>query len=159
VQISNTTIPIDMLRYFTIALLTAFIFPNCTSTGKLKGTREITVPAYLVGKFTDDYGINYNITNSIWEQQPGGKYAILKYDSAGRYFIAKNISGNTKDAGLYSRIDIMKFDNMEPYTWGFCYTVYQLKTFAEAEKAATADRQNPRKGCGGFPFSRMKAGG
>jgi hypothetical protein len=148
-----------MLRCFSIAFLTVVVFSNCTNTAKLTGNEKIVVPAYLLGKFTDDYGITYNITNSVWEQQPGGRYTILKYDSAGRYFIAKNASTNSSDAGLYSRIDIMKFDNMEPYTWGFCYTVYQLKTFAEAEKAAAADRQNPRKGCGGFPFSRMKAGG
>jgi hypothetical protein len=148
-----------MSKFFVIALLTAFLFSDCTGTAKLTGAERITVPAYLLGKFTDDYGITYNITNSVWEQQPGGRYAILKYDSAGQYFIVKNNTPGSKEAGLYARIDVMKFDNMAPYTWGFCYTVYQSKTFAEAEKAAAADRQNPRKGCGGFPFSRMKAGG
>jgi hypothetical protein len=148
-----------MLKLFVIALLTAFIFSNCTGTAKLTNAEKIVVPAYMLGKFTDDYGITYNITNSVWEQQPGGRYAILKYDSTGQYFIAKSNAPGSKEAGLYARIDVMKFENMAPYTWGFCYTVYQSKTFAEAEKAAAADRQNPRKGCGGFPFSRMRAGG
>ncbi len=151
--------PIYMFKLFVIAFLTVLIFSNCTGTAKLTGANKIEVPAYLQGKFTDDYGIAYNITNKLWEQQPGGRYTILKYDSAGRYFIAKSKQGNQSDTVLYARIDVMKFDNMEPYTWGFCYTVYQAKTFEEAERAAAADRQNPRKGCGGFPFSRMKAGG
>ncbi len=148
-----------MLKLFVIALLTVIVFSNCTGTARLTAAEKNTVPAYLLGKFTDDYGISYNITNTVWEQEPGGKYTILKYDSMMQYFIAKNITSGSKEAGLYARIDVMKFDNMAPYTWGFCYTVYQAKTFTEAEKAAAAGRQNPRKGCGGFPFSRMKAGG
>jgi hypothetical protein len=148
-----------MVRFIFIIFLTALIFSNCTNTAKLTGNEKTVVPAYLLGKFTDDYGITYDITNSVWEQQPGGKYAILKYDSAGQYFIAKTNQGKPSDTILYARIDVMKFENMEPYTWGFCYTAYQAKTFTEAEKVAAADRKNPRKGCGGFPFSRMKASG
>jgi hypothetical protein len=148
-----------MFKLFVIALLTAHVFSNCAGTARVVGADNITVPAYLLGKFTDDYGITYNITNTVWEQEPGGKYTILKYDSTMQYFIAKNITAGSKEAGLYARIDVMKFENMAPYTWGFCYTVYQAKTFAKAKEAAAADRQNPRKGCGGFPFSRMKAGG
>jgi hypothetical protein len=145
-----------MFRLIIVAALAAFVFSNCTGTAKLTGAGKISVPAYLLGKFTDDYGITYNITGTLWEQQPCGKYTILKYDSAMQYFIARNNTPGSKEAGLYARIDVMKFENMAPYAWGFCYTVYQAKTFAEAEKAAAADRQNPGKGCGGFPFSRMK---
>jgi hypothetical protein len=50
----------------------------------------------------------------------------------------------------------MPFQNMETFHWGFCLTVYNAATHTEAETKAQADRQNPKKGCGGFPFSRMK---
>jgi hypothetical protein len=50
----------------------------------------------------------------------------------------------------------MDFSNMEPFRWGFCFTVYDANTDSLAEVTAHADRQNPKKGCNGFPFSRMK---
>jgi hypothetical protein len=50
----------------------------------------------------------------------------------------------------------MPFQNMEPYRWGFCLTVYNAMTRMETDTAKPADRQNPRKGCNNFPFSRMK---
>jgi hypothetical protein len=63
---------------------------------------------------------------------------------------------NPGDAGLYTRIDFMQFNNMQSWLWGYCLTAYNAKTDAIAEAAAQADRANPKKGCGGYPFSRMK---
>jgi hypothetical protein len=45
---------------------------------------------------------------------------------------------------------------MAPFLWGFCLTTYDAKTIEEAQTKAKADRANPRKGCNGYPFSRMK---
>lgn len=67
-----------------------------------------------------------------------------------------NDKNNFSEAGLYIRIDYMVFQNMEPFMWGFCLTVYNATTEKEAIMKSQADRQNPKKGCGGFPFSRMK---
>ena len=50
----------------------------------------------------------------------------------------------------------MTFSNMEPYFWGFCLTVYDAATEKIAKKTAYVDRKNPKKGCNGYPFSRMK---
>jgi len=114
------------------------------------------IPKELKGNFKDDYDITYTINDSVWIQHPGGTYHLLKYDSTGKYFIAKNDEANRVSAGLFTRIDIMYFKNMEPWQWGFCLTAYDAKTFEEAESKISADRNNPKKGCGGFPFSRMK---
>ncbi len=115
-----------------------------------------SIPAHVLGNFTDDYGIRYTITNILWTQHSGINYHIIKWNNKEQYLIARNDKGNPGEAGLYTRIDYMLFQNMEPFLWGFCLTVYDAKTDTEAETKAQADRQNPRRGCGGYPFSRMK---
>ena len=115
-----------------------------------------SIPSVMLGNFIDDYNIHYNISDSLWMQYPDTKYHILKWNVIDQYIIARNDTGNSGDGGLYTRIDYMPFENMKPYLWGYCFTVYNAKSDHEAEATASADRQNPKKGCSGFPFSRMK---
>jgi hypothetical protein len=116
-----------------------------------------SIPAMLLGNFKDDYDISYYVNDSLWIQYPASKYHILKWNTKEQYLVAKNDDKNPGEgAGLYTRIDYMLFNGMEPYRWGFCLTVYDAKTDSIAEIAAMADRQNPKNGCNGFPFSRMK---
>lgn len=145
----------NLFFYLSLLLLAACKSPASLSTGATSYT-PVTVPKDVKGDFKDDYGISYTINDSVWIQLPNIKYHLIKYDTAGKYFIAKNDAANPGEAGLYSRIDIMHFTNMEPYLWGFCLTAYDAKTFAAADSVKTSDRTNPRKGCGGFPFSRMQ---
>lgn len=115
-----------------------------------------SIPSMVKGNFTDDYGIRYTISDSLWTQHPNAKYHIIKWNTKDQYLIARNDSKNPSEAGLYTRIDYMSFTNMEPFLWGFCLTIYNAPNDAAAEATAAADRVNPRKGCGGYPFSRMK---
>lgn len=117
---------------------------------------QTPLPALLSGHFKDDYNINYTITDSVWTQHPKTTYRIVKWNQQEQYFIAQNGANNKTDAHLYTRIDYMTFDKMEPYRWGFCLTAYNAPTPQAAEATPPANRQNPRKGCNGFPFSRMK---
>ncbi|MEO8770135.1 MAG: hypothetical protein ABI402_08625 [Ferruginibacter sp.] len=117
--------------------------------------RGDTIP-FMFGYFNDDYDILYTINDSLWIQQPGIKYHILKWNKKEQYCIAKNDDKNPSEAGLYTRIDYMQFKNMKPWLWGFCYTAYKAKNDSIAEHALAADRSNPKKGCKGYPFSRMK---
>lgn len=114
------------------------------------------VPEGLMGSFVDDYGSAYIITNKAWIQGSKIKYHLLRYNKEGNYFIAQNDANNPSDGGLYSRIDIMYFENMEPWHWGYCLTAYKAASIEEAINTAATDRINPRKGCNGYPFSRMK---
>jgi hypothetical protein len=137
-----------------------FLF-SCKSTGNVSGkthSKTVTdsIPSHLQGSFEDDYGIRYSINDTLWVQHPRIKYHIIKWNKEGQYIIARNDANNPGEEGLYTRIDYMTFQNMEPFLWGFCLTVYNAKTDREAENRTAADRQNPKKGCGGFPFSRMK---
>lgn len=113
-------------------------------------------PAFAIGNFMDDYKITYSITDSLWIQNGYAKYHIIKWNSDQQYLVAKNDPNNKTDKNKYTRIDYMTFSGMEPFLWGFCLTAYDAETDEIAEKTASADRQNPKKGCNGYPFSRMK---
>ena len=139
-----------------IIILSLMLFTNCKTTANISRSGLQSVSENLLGNFKDDYGISYTIDRQVWIQHPNIKYHLLSYDSKGQYFIARNDHNNPSEAGLYSRIDVMDFSNMEPWLWGFCLTEYKAKTPEEATNTQTANRTNPKKGCGGFPFSRMK---
>ncbi len=115
-----------------------------------------SIPSFLLGDFIDDYGIRYSVTDSVWTQHPSTRYHILKWNPKEKFLIARNDNSNKTEPGLYTRIDYTLFENMEPYKWGFCLSVYNAKSDSLAEITYKADKQNPRKGCNGFPFSRMK---
>ncbi|MFD0941394.1 hypothetical protein [Pedobacter boryungensis] len=113
-------------------------------------------PEFALGNFIDDYGITYSINDTLWVQNPTSKYHILKWNLEKQYLVAKNDVANKTDGNKYTRIDYMTFTGMEPWKWGFCLTVYDAPTDSIAEQTAYVDRQNPKKGCNGYPFSRMK---
>ena len=116
-----------------------------------------TIPVLLPATFTDDYNIRYQVSDTLWLQKPNAYYHILRWNRAEQYLIAKNGMNNPSDQGLFTRIDYMQFKNMEPYLWGFCLTTYNAKTDSLAEfSVVKVDRLNPKKGCNGYPFSRMK---
>jgi len=116
-----------------------------------------TAPDFMKGKFKDDYGIKYEISDTLWTQLPRTKFRIIKWNVKEQYLIARNGDGNPGEGGLYTRIDFMQFSNMDPWKWGYCLTAYDAKTDAIAESMAKADRKHPKTGCNGFPFSRMKS--
>lgn len=140
----------------TIAVLMIAALCKCSSIKKVQETSLNRIDTAFLGDFTDDYKIKYTITNTTFTQHPGVKYNLLFYNEKEQYFIARNDTANISDGGLYTRIDIMRFSNMEPWRWGFCLTAYKAPTYEVAVQTAAADRANPKKGCGGYPFSRMK---
>jgi len=115
-----------------------------------------TLPALLKGTFGDDYGIRYTINDTLWLQHPNTKYHIIICDTIEQYLLVQNDTANKTDGGLFTRIDYMNFTGMEPFRWGFCLTIYNANTLEKAKATIIADRRNPKIGCSGFPFSRMK---
>lgn len=125
------------------------------------GSREpavspTTAPAELLGTFEDDYGIRYTISSSSWRQGSGIEYHVVAWDPAGRSLIARNDDDNPSGGGQWTRIDWVRLEDMTPWTWAYCLTVYDAATRDAAESAPAADRASPRTGCNGFPFSRMR---
>ena len=138
-------------------ILIACILIGLTASGRqVNSSGNDSIPSLLKGDFTDDYRIRYSISDSLWIQFPNTKFHIIKWNLDEQYLVAKNDMENPGDGGLYTRIDFMQFKGMPPFEWGFCLTAYNAKDSDSAEKTAAADRSNPKKGCGGFPFSRMK---
>lgn len=114
------------------------------------------MPIVLQGSFTDDYGSNYVISGKEWQHGKNMKYHLLHYDKTGNFLIARNDDANPTEPGLYTRIDITFFKNAEPWLWGYCLTAYDASTLKTAMETPAADSLNPRKGCNGYPFTRMK---
>jgi hypothetical protein len=139
----------------SVAFLFTVFFTRCHSSQRLSSSLK-NIDTTFLGNFTDDYNIRYTITHTSFTQHPGVTYNLLSYNEKEQYFIALNDTANISDGGLYTRIDITRFSNMNPWRWGFCLTAYQAATPEAAVNTAPADRTNPKKGCGGYPFSRMK---
>ena len=148
----------EMLKIFIIGA-TLFIFCEQQAFSQSVGTTHsirTLLPTLLKGTFEDDYGIKYTINDSLWIQQPNAKYHIINCDTTEQYLLVENDKANKTDGGLFTRIDYMNFTGMEPFRWGFCLTIYNANTLEKAKATAIADRKNPKVGCSGFPFSRMK---
>ena len=135
--------------HIILLFISATLCVSCTSTSQ-------KVPEYLIGSFQDDYNIEYELTEKVFYQKPGTRFHILKWNLDDQYFIAQNDSLNSYDPNLYSRIDWVEFENMATYEWGFCLSAYNAATADSAEAVNVVDRSNPKTGCNGYPFSRMK---
>ena len=147
-----------MLKIFIIGA-TLFIFCEQQAFSQSVGTTHsirTRLPTLLKGTFEDDYGIRYTINDSLWIQHPNAKYHIINCDTTEQYLLVQNDTANKTDGGLFTRIDYMNFTRMEPFRWGFCLTIYNANTLEKAKATLLADRKNPKVGCSGFPFSRMK---
>lgn len=120
-------------------------------------TKTNSPPPLLLGSFVDDYDIEYTITKNYWEMKPGIRYNIIRWNTAEQFILAKNDPSNPTAAGRFTRIDYMLLEvNQSPYLWGFCLSAYDAESLEQAKQVATADRNHPRQGCNGYPFSRMK---
>ncbi|MES1214307.1 MAG: hypothetical protein ABUT20_02225 [Bacteroidota bacterium] len=141
-----------------LLLLLIFLLNNnkCFAAYNYKKPFIDSVPTVLMGNFIDDYDIKYSINDTLWIQHPNVRYHILKWNVKEQYALAKNDDKNPSEAGLYTRIDYMLFPGMKPFLWGFCFTAYNATSISVAEATTQADRNDPKKGCNGFPFSRMK---
>jgi hypothetical protein len=113
------------------------------------------VPDLIRGSFVDDYQVAHVITDSTWTLGSRDRYHIVVSNDSAQYLVARNDRGNTSDPGKWTRIDWMVLP-MPPYEWAFCLIEYTAESRALAEANTGADREHPRSGCNGFPFSRMR---
>ncbi len=113
----------------------------------LNGEKSVT--------YEDDYGSHYTITATNWIQDSQNTYNIILWNFDDNYLLAQNDTSNIDEKGLYTRIDFMKFEGMELYTWGYCLTEYAAELIDGLLLLTSPDREHPKTGCNGFPFSRM----
>ena len=110
----------------------------------------------ILGGWVDDYEITYSITSDTWELGSDITFHILEWNKDQQYLIVKNDDSNAYNAGLYSKIDYTSIKGMEPYSWAYCLTAYDKSSEKDARDTPTSDKSDPKIGCNGFPFSRMK---
>lgn len=122
------------------------------------------VPTRLKGEFEDDYDNRYQIGSSTWIQGTGEEAPVvlhvIEWNAEERYAVARNGAANEFAPDRWSRIDWMSLEGIEgmrPFTWAYCLTAFDAPTAEAARAASPADRNSPLTGCGGHPFSRMKA--
>lgn len=119
--------------------------------------RDDMPPAGVMhGRFVDDYGNRFVISDTLFTQMPHGRFHLVEWHASEQFVIAQNDSGNSSDPGLWTRIDWMLLQDMDPFTWGFCLTAYRAPSREAARATSAPDRSTPRTGCNGYPFSRMR---
>lgn len=128
----------------------------CTSQTETSNSKENSAPTFITGEFEDDYSIRYSISDSLFTMEEHTRLHILEWNPEEQYFIGQNDSLNPYDPLLFTRIDWMQFEGMAPYLWGFCMSAYDAVSLDSARMISNIDREHPKTGCGGYPFSRMK---
>ncbi|MEO5826928.1 MAG: hypothetical protein ABIR59_13640 [Gemmatimonadales bacterium] len=140
-----------------VAVRAMFLTLPTACAPRQSGTVSSRAPAVVQGTFVDDYGQRYSINDTIWQHGSASRYHVMRWDTAGMFAIAQNDSANPGDGNKWTRIDWTDLAQQSPYTWGYCYTAYEAESPSEARDAIAPDRANPRTGCNGFPFTRMRA--
>lgn len=140
----------------TLALLTNCASATAGNPGDAARAGTGAPPAGLLGAFDDDYAAGPTITATRWEQGTGTVYLPVVWYTANEYVIARNAPGNTTAPGRFTRIDWMPLAGNAPYQWAYCLSVFDAPTADSAAAVRIADRANPRTGCNGFPFTRLK---
>jgi len=120
------------------------------------GAGRPSVPQALIGEFVDDYGIRYVVSERRWLQGEYARYEIVEWNVEDRFLIARNGAENRSGAGLWTRIDWVLLESGSEFEWAFCYVVYDAESQEAARASPPSDRDHPRTGCNGFPFSRMR---
>lgn len=136
------------------ALFALLLVPASTLAQSSAG--PVAPPETLLGDFVDDYGIRYSVQVSEFRQGSQARYHIVEWDAKGQFLVARNDAGNPAEGGLWTRIDWIILDGTNGFEWAFCYAVYDADSAVAAKHAAATERDAPRMGCNGFPFSRMK---
>lgn len=114
------------------------------------------MPAALRGAFVDDYGTRHTIDDSLWVHGPRNRYHVISWHPGAHFVIARNDSANVADSGRYDRIDWVILPDNDGWEWAFCIATWNAPSVAAARATTVADTANPRSGCGGYPFTRMR---
>jgi hypothetical protein len=147
---------VPRLDLFAAALLAAIGLAACAARSPRLTSGSAFAPALVRGDFTDDYRGQFSISDSIWFQRPRNRFRVVEWHQDEMYLIAQNAPDDPTAPGLWTRIDWLSLDNMNPFTWGFCLTAFNAPSRDAARATPPAARNTPRTGCNGFPFTRMQ---
>jgi hypothetical protein len=72
-----------------LAILLLLLCASITASAQKTDTTQ--VPEMFKGSFVDDYGIKYIITDTLWQQLPGTKFHIIKWNVKEQYLVPVTI--------------------------------------------------------------------
>lgn len=106
-----------------------------------------------MGHFVDDYSEERTVTPDRWTPHRGPALVVERWSVGEQWLLLRH-----PESALWTRVDWVEFDDSE-WRWGFCLTSWDQPSADAAlrEGAGVADRANPRIGCNGSPFTRMRA--
>ena len=142
-----------MNRILLLLVLLATVVLGCDR----RNVSTRIAPSNMIGKFVDDYGIDYDISESTWTMGAEFKLEIIEWNLGEQFLLGQNHADNKHHAGRFTRIDFMPLEqDMRPYEWGFCISAFDAESQSDARNVMIANRDSPKDGCNGHPFSRMK---
>lgn len=113
-------------------------------------------PAVLLGDFVDDYDTRYRLTADRF-REGRTTYRIVEWQPAAEYLLAQQTDSTGADLARWSRFDWVMLPDQGVYRWGYCHSAWRAPSLDSARRTLVVDRTNPRRGCNGHPFTRMRA--
>jgi hypothetical protein len=110
----------------------------------------------IVGRYIDDYQGSHIITGSSWVMggQGASKFNLLVLSNTKRTLIAQNDAANSYNPSKFSRFDWTIDSSGALY---YCQTAFAAGSAAEASQVNPADAGDLKTGCGGFPWTSLRA--
>ena len=160
------TVDVDKETRFCIAVgdaksdsAAAAVEPNAFDMDKGCGGNswEFLTPPSIIGKFTDDWDAQHDITAVSWTTGYAGSDPSVSWfrelSNSSGYLLAQNDAKYSYYPGLFSRFDFFTDTDKTLY---YCQSAYNAATFEAAKATAAADRTDLVTGCGGGnPWSKL----
>jgi len=130
----------------------AAVEPNAFDMDKGCGGNawEFLTPPSIIGRYTDDWEGQHDITAVAWTTGYVGSeqsvFWLRELSNTAGYLLAANDEKNSFNPGLFSRYDFVVDADKTLY---YCQTSYNAATLAAAKATTPADRTDLVMGCGG----------
>lgn len=136
-------------RCLLIAALTGCSLPHQAASP------SSTPPAALLGDFIDDYNTRYGITADRF-REGRTTYRIVEWHPAAQFLLAQQTDSTGATVARWSRFDWVMLPDQGAYRWGYCHSAWRAPSLDSARHTLVVNRDNPRRGCNGNPFTRMR---
>jgi hypothetical protein len=132
----------------------AAVLTGC-SLSRQAASPSATPPAEILGDFIDDYNTRYRITTDRF-LEGRTTYRIVEWQPTAKYLLAQHTDSTGANAARWSRFDWVLLPDQGMYRWGYCHSAWRAPSLDSARHTLVVNRDDPRRGCNGHPFTRMR---